>query len=294
MNYFDAHTHTNFSDGNYSAVELIRKASEEGGISHLAITDHNRLLPNIESLRKMFPKIELISGSEISAEYYTSNGERKEIHIVGLFLNHTDELISFLANNTPDIKIRFEAMLEKLSECGVDLRYKTFEGFRSHYYPERKNLGRPQLAAVIARKGYASSAEQAMDIYIGDYGARKAYVPNPYSFANISSVIKNIHEARGVAILAHPLSYNLSENEVINLVMNFKSHNGDGLEVFYARYHEKKKQMLARMADKTNLLYSCASDYHGSRDTDRLDNHFPVEYLEKLREKHNEYAKNHL
>lgn len=290
MDYFDAHVHTSYSDGNYSAVELIRKASEEGGISHLAITDHNRLLTNIESLRKQFPTMELISGAEISAEYYTSNGERKEIHIVGLFLNQTDELISFLANNSPDIKIRFEAMLEKLCECGVDLGYKTYEGFRSHYYPERENLGRPQLAAIIASKGYASSAEEAMDIYLGDHGEKRAYVPNPHHFADIESVINSIHKATGVAILAHPLSYNLSIDKVIALIKTFKSLNGDAMEVFYSRYNEEQRQFLAWLATENNLLFSCASDFHGTHITDHLDNHFPTVYLDKLREKHGEYA----
>ena len=294
MDYFDAHVHTNYSDGDYSVDEVIKMAVDKGGIKHLAITDHNKLLPNLNELRKKNPNLELISGSEISAEYYTSNRERKEIHIVGLFLTHTNELISFLANNTPDIKIRFEAMLEKLNECGVNLGYKTFEGFRSHYYPERENLGRPQLAAIIAKKGYATSVEQAMDFFIGDYGDRLAYVPNPHTFADMASVINIIHKAGGVAILAHPFSYDLSYDEVIALVRHFKAEKGDAIEVFYSRYNREKRQILARIADRKNLLYSCASDFHGNRDTDRLDNHFPVEYLDKLREKHNEYAKKYL
>ena len=96
MDYFDAHIHTSYSDGNYSVDEVIRMAADESGIRHLAITDHNKLLPNLNEIRNKYPNIEIISGSEISAEYYTSNAERKEIHIVGLFLEHTNELISFL------------------------------------------------------------------------------------------------------------------------------------------------------------------------------------------------------
>lgn len=291
MDYFDAHIHTSCSDGNYSVDEVIRMAADEGGIRHLAITDHNKLLPNLNEIRNKYPNIEIISGSEISAEYYTSNAERKEIHIVGLFLEHTNELISFLLENTPDSKIRFEAMLGKLRECGVNLRYRTFDSFRHHYYPERKNLGRPQLADVIAREGYAPSAEAAMDMYIGDYGERRAYIPNPHTFADMRSVINIIHQAGGVAILAHPFSYNLSYDEVVALVRCFKALKGDAIEVYYSSYDIEKRRTLARIADENNLLYSCASDFHGSRVSDRLDNHFPAIYLDKLREKRLEYIK---
>lgn len=291
MDYFDAHIHTSYSDGNYSVDEVIRMAADESGIRHLAITDHNKLLPNLNEIRNKYPNIEIISGSEISAEYYTSNAERKEIHIVGLFLEHTNELISFLLENTPDSKIRFEAMLGKLRECGVNLRYRTFDSFRHHYYPERENLGRPQLAAVIAREGYAPSAEAAMDMYIGDYGERRAYIPNPHTFADMRSVINIIHQAGGVAILAHPFSYNLSYDEVVALVRYFKALKGDAIEVYYSRYDKEKRRTLARIADENNLLYSCASDFHGGRVSDRLDNHFPAIYLDKLRKKRLEYIK---
>lgn len=294
MGYFDAHVHTSHSDGEYSADEVIKMAVDKGDIQHIAITDHNKLLPNLDHLRKKYPSIEIISGSEISAEYYTSEGEKKEIHIIGIFLEHTDELTRFLAKNTPNIKLRFESMLEKLRECGVDLGYNTFEGFRNNYYPERENLGRPQLAAIIASKGYASSEEEAMDIYIGDFGERRAYVPNPHHFADMESVIKNIHKATGVAILAHPLSYNLSTDKVVALIKTFKSLNGDALEVFYSRYDEEKRQLLAWLATKHKLYFSCASDFHGTRITDRLDNHFSTVYLDKLREIHNKYKSKHI
>ena len=82
--YIDLHTHTLLSDGNYSAEELIQMALDNN-ISHLAMTDHNKIHIDIEKLRVRYPDIELISASEISAEYRTSRGERREVHIVGLF-----------------------------------------------------------------------------------------------------------------------------------------------------------------------------------------------------------------
>lgn len=291
MDYFDAHIHTSYSDGNYSVDEVIKMAADEGSIRHLAITDHNKLLPNFNEIRKKYPNIEIISGSEISADYHTAEGEKKEIHIIGLFLEQTNELKDFLAKNTPDNRFRIEAMIKKLAECGVDIRYKTYDEFRKHYFPDRDMIGRPQLAAVIAREGYAPSAELAMDMYIGDYGERLAYVPNPHTFADMKSVINNIHIAEGVAILAHPLSYNLSDDEVIALVKHFKASKGDAMEVYYSRYDKEKRQILARIANENNLLYSCASDFHGNRVSDRLDNHFPAIYLDKLREKRLDYIK---
>ena len=105
-----------------------------------------------------------------------------------------------------------------------------------------------------------------MDMYIGDYGERRAYIPNPHTFADMRSVINIIHQAGGVAILAHPFSYNLSYDEVVALVRYFKALKGDAIEVYYSRYDKEKRRTLARIADENNLLYSCASDFHGGRE----------------------------
>ena len=203
--YIDLHTHTLLSDGSYSPYQLIQMA-RSAKIGHLAITDHNCIFEDLEELRNTFEDIDIISGSEISSKYYTANGEKKEIHIVGVFLEHTNQLKNFLKNNRDDGSTRINEMLLKLSECGVELNCKSFDEFKKMYFPERDNIGRPQLAEIIVKKGFVKTVDEAMDIYIGDYGDKLAYVPSNYNYADMGSVIDIIHKASGVAVLAHPFT----------------------------------------------------------------------------------------
>ena len=282
--YIDLHTHTLLSDGEYSPFELIRMA-QFVNIGHLAITDHNRILENIDNLRNTYSDIEIISGSEISSQYYTANGEKKEIHIVGLFLEHTNQLKHFLKHNRDDGSARITAMLLKLADCGVELNCSSYEELKKIYFPERHNIGRPQLAGLIMKKGFAKTVDEAMDIYIGDYGDRLAYVPSEFNYFDIVTAIDMIHRSSGVAVLAHPLSYKLTHEEVVQLVSYFKNAGGDGIEVLYGSYDNVARSRIEMLAKDFSLLASCGSDYHGNRNTDRMDHCFPDKYLEALRER---------
>ncbi len=288
--YIDLHTHTLLSDGNYSAEQLIQMALDNN-ISHLAMTDHNKVHTDIEKLRVQYPDIELISASEISSKYITSRGEQREVHIVGLFLEQTEYLKSFLRENCDDGKSRVTKILKKLKQQGVDLGCESWEELHDCYFPERKHIGRPQIASVIVKKGYADSVDGAMDTYIGDYGERRAFVQSDHKFADMQSVVEMIHCASGCAVLAHPLSYKLSEDEIIELIKYFKNRGGDAMEVYYRHYSNEDSKKLQMLADQYGFLASCGSDFHGKRSGDRLNHNFPAQYLEALRRKHMEYKK---
>ena len=71
----DLHTHSIYSDGTLTPLELVKTAKEEG-LSAVALTDHNSVkgLSEFMALGKEF-NIETVAGTEITCEY---NG--KEIH----------------------------------------------------------------------------------------------------------------------------------------------------------------------------------------------------------------------
>ena len=81
VRYCDLHTHSCFSDGTCTPVEIIEKAVAMN-LSAVALTDHNTVagLPEFLTAARGNP-IEAIPGVEISTNY----GET-ELHIVGLFL----------------------------------------------------------------------------------------------------------------------------------------------------------------------------------------------------------------
>lgn len=286
MDSIDLHIHSKVSDGYLSPEKLISKAYSEG-IRHIALTDHNRIHTNIEYLRTIYPDMEIISGSEISGEWFTKSGEKKEIHVIGLFLDQTEELKEFLEKNCDNGIERLEQMLKILSDYGINFDgCLTYQHFKSRFFPDRTFIGRVQLAQVAVSEefSYASTVDEFMDEFIGDYGKRRAYVPSNHVFASLQTVVEKIHENSGIAILAHPKSFKLTdENELIEY---FQSIGGDGMECWYSHYSYDECKKLEQISIENGLLPSCASDYHGNRGTDEQLGHYPVKYLEKLRERH--------
>ena len=86
----DLHTHTIYSDGVLTPVELIDRA-HDNGVSVLSIADHDTLgAYEDESTFEQAKKrgIRLIPGVEISAKYRSVG-----IHVLGLFIDHENDAL---------------------------------------------------------------------------------------------------------------------------------------------------------------------------------------------------------
>jgi len=134
---------------------------------------------------------------------------------------------------------------------------------------------------AIARKlvslGIVSDIEKAFDEYIGDFGKRKAYVrPNVSKYIPMDTAIIEIRKAGGIPILCHPYSYNLSEEQVVILIQDFKFLGGMAMEVLYSQYTSEQQEQLKAYANKYRLLPSAASDFHGRGKKGSLDHHFTI------------------
>lgn len=95
----------------------------------------------------------------------------------------------------------------------------------------------------------------------------KSDIVRLFSFRNPKKIIKSIHNANGVAILAHPACYwCLSLNY---LIKNLIKMGLDGLEVYYVynrhrkiiKFHSEKK--IERIAKKYDLISTGGTDEHG-------------------------------
>lgn len=281
--FCDLHVHSNRSDGVLSVEEVIEAAITEH-IGALAITDHNLILQeqDIDSLQKRYPEIELIRGSEISATHLFSSGKRVEIHVIGLFLQG-DVITQFLEQNKSDGRERAEAILAKLKEeCEINLG--SYEDIQAQF--PGKHIARTQIAMALVDYGAVDSVKDAYDIYIGDYGMKKAYADNPYTYASIEDVCNVVNRSKGIAVLAHPLSYGLNEIEMDELLGLFVESGGQAMEVFYGKYTDEEIAGLLGVAYKYNLLVSCASDFHRyDGAAGRLDYHFPFPFYLALKDR---------
>ena len=276
MKAIDLHVHSTYSDGTLTPNELVTRA-KQFGLSSIALTDHDTIEGVEEAVNAGLENdLEIIPGVELSTEYMG-----KEIHIVGLFIDYTDENFKKELENLRNTRDNRNILLcKRFKDAGFDISYEEM----LELYPDAV-LTRAHFADILMKKGYVKSRNEAFDRYIGDrcpfYIKREKMEP--------ATAIELIHNVSGVAILAHPVLYHLGK-EQMNKLMDYLCANGiDGLEAIYSTYTLGDELEMKRIAKEHNLLISGGSDYHGGNKPDieigkgRGKLFVPYEILEKLR-----------
>ena len=113
MNKIDLHVHTNASDGEYSATEVIKKAIKNN-IDTIAITDHDTIKGLIQMddssyIKKVIElgKIEIINGIELSAVPVNKPKKKGEqFHILGLGINPYNKKLNERLENGEVITVK--------------------------------------------------------------------------------------------------------------------------------------------------------------------------------------------
>lgn len=245
--YIDLHAHTTCSDGQLTPQALIELA-EKVGLSTLAITDHD-VVDGINVAIEHATKLEVISGVELSAIEGSS-----DIHILGYFINpsHPDlqvHLTEFRAHRYE----RARLIVEKLNELGINL---SFESVLACRHDEQTSIGRPHIARALLDGGHVKSLQLAFTLYLGNRA--QAYVPK--SKISVEEAIQIIHDAGGLAVMAHPGSTKRDE-----LIPQFAEAGLAGLEVYHPEHNEIAQRYYRQLAEKNNLVTTGGSDFHGIR-----------------------------
>ena len=256
----DLHTHTTFSDGSLSPEELLRIAREIG-LKALAITDHDTV-EALQSALKLAPQygIEIIPAIELGTHV---NGT--ELHFLGYLIDiDSDTLSHYLEEIRITRRNRAVAILKKLSAYGLHLRLE--EVLRR---AGSGSIGRPHIAAAMVENGLVSSFQEAFDLWIGD--GKPAHVNKGQH--SPEELIHLIHEADGIAILAHP-GNRVSQS----LIRRFIRAGLDGIELIHPSHDDQNQQMLKEIARKYGLLMTGGSDFHGFRGHQNVFGNFIIPY----------------
>ena len=246
----DMHMHTYFSDGTMSPEEIVQKAKmREVGI--LAITDHNKL-ESWEELQKAAAKegIIPIRGVEINAAY-----KDKVLHLLAYgFEDHT-KLFELIDLADREMQRMSDDLIVNLSK--IDERV-SLEDFNAYEYDRRKG-GWKGLHYLLER-GLTTKLFEGFRFY-REYGCD---FPE-YHFPAIEELCKNIKEAGGYSVLAHPMSYfkELNEEELIAVLEDLRSKGLTGIECYYPTHSEKMTQTCVDFCKKYNMLITTGSDEHG-------------------------------
>lgn len=81
-----------------------------------------------------------------------------------------------------------------------------------------------------------------------------------------AAAIDLLHEAGGIAVLAHPLAPDLGfeAGDLEAEVAALQEAGLDGIEAYYGDYPQDTQEMLAALADRRGLLASAGSDFHAA------------------------------
>jgi 3',5'-nucleoside bisphosphate phosphatase len=240
----DLHVHTTHSDGGCSPCEVVVAAARVG-LAGLAITDHD----TVSALPIARPEaarwgIELVSGVELTCQH-----AGREIHILGYFIEEDDpallDSMALLQNGRAQ---RIEAMVERLCMLGLRIDLKAVR----QVFP-RAILGRRHLADYLTRTNQVPSNREVFARFLGD--GCPACVDKPR--LESAQTIRLIHQAGGVAALAHP-----PHDLKASLFHALASEGLDALEVDGPGFSREKSHRMRNWADQLGLVGIAGSDFH--------------------------------
>lgn len=275
--FTDLHLHTTRSDGSRTPQQLIQMA-KEAGIRILALTDHNVLSLTTEQLSiSGDDDIILLPGVEMSCVHTLSTQKKVELHIVILNYDTPAPALQKVAesNRIFDRKTYIDAILDALRKNSIDLG--TYESLCARY-SETKRIGRMSIATEMVARGFVKNIDEAFEVYIGAFGKKLAYIPNPIQYVNLETVVKAALADHGIPVLAHLFYYStLNEFERDEVLRVFRELSGPigAIETQYAKYTTQQRKELQEIAQKYDLGESAGSDYHGQDPRDNLCHHFP-------------------
>ena len=277
----DLHVHSNRSDGSFTPTQLVDYACEKG-LAAFALTDHDTIdgLEEAERYADMLRRDragdaageegqnaapwakrlindsgaavpEVIPGIEFSTEY-----QGHDIHVLGLYIDyHYSAFVQKLRDFVDSRTLRNRKMCRLLTEAGLPVAYEALLA----EFPDAV-ITRAHYAKYMLNHGYVKSMSDAFDRYIGDHCP--CFVPREK--VTPVDAVKLILSAGGIPILAHPVLYHMSDENLDTLTVLLAEAGLVALEAIYSTYTAFDERKMRALARKYNLLVSGGSDFHGA------------------------------
>jgi predicted metal-dependent phosphoesterase TrpH len=237
-------SHSTVSDGQLEPAGVVEEAAK-AGVKTLALTDHDAIAGVAEAQRAAERLgIELVPAIEMSCVHRYA----EDLHICGYWI----DLGSIAAACE-------RAQHERVTRAGEIVENLRREGFDIHLEDavreagDALSIGRPHIAR-------AAGAGENMGPFFEEYlvpGA-KAFVPRRWPTAE--EAVEVIHDAGGVAVVAHPY-WDISEPEKVEELI--RALGVDGVEAYYPSHSREQTEHLLSLCDELGLVPTGSSDYHG-------------------------------
>ena len=249
--YASLHAHSTHSDGVYTPAELVKIAKDEG-YKAMAVTDHDTVTANAE-LKEECEKagLEAIFGCEFST---TSTTTGLSYHITAF---HFDPTYPPMKKYLEDLSEKETHQTRELFKRGVEIGY--IKGITWEEVLEY-NKGitwfcNEQVFRAMKAKGIATDLDypEFFDVCFGDH---RDEVPEYCSFKSTEEVIKLVHEAGGIACVAHPRGQLHTVPQLVEMGI-------DGIEVWHSMLDIKARREALTLAEKYDLFVSGGADHEG-------------------------------
>ena len=243
----DLHTHTTASDGRCTPEELVARA-RAATVDVFSVTDHDTVsgCGAVESECRA-AGIEFVPGIEITAIL-----DGVDVHVLGYFIDvRSESLLAFLTDQRLLRIQRIREIAARLVTYGIDLDVDAI--LKPGLEDSRRAVGRPWVARALVEAGHVRTTGEAFDRWLAS--GRPAFVPRVA--ASAEQVFARIHDAGGIASLAHPALLGRDDS-----IARFASAGLDALEAYHSRHDTSDTERYLMLAAGLGLAVSGGSDYH--------------------------------
>lgn len=248
MEKIDLHLHTNVSDGDLSAEELIKR-SISVGCSKIAITDHDKI-DDYSKLSQLYD-VHIINGIEF-------NCLTKGMHILGYGIENIDNVKNIMNNLEKENERVCFQVIDALYQYGYDISVENVLDYMYRIGFKVDTLNKKHIVKYLIYKEYVRNVLEAYDHLIG-VGTKFYYPIRKLSKEEIINIIKT---NGGVSVLAHPSTLKLKEKQLEEEVRTLINLGLDGMEIKNRSITNAQSIIYENMANKLNLIKTVGSDFH--------------------------------
>ena len=247
----DLHCHSLFSDGTDTPEALAIRADALGLVA-LALTDHDTLegLPRFLAMQAT-TRTRLLPGIELSCRFMG-----RELHVLGLMFNPQDKTFQSRIQEVRNRRHqRNDALVARLQALGISIRLEDVQACAP-----TDLVSRTHFAKVLAALRVVPTAQEAHRKLIGEGG--QAFVP--FQELAPTEAAQWIHEAGGLAIVAHPGRFARGRFIWDQAMADLRDMGMDGLEAYYSEYSPTEQRRFIQLANQLGMVACGGSDYHGA------------------------------
>ena len=241
----DLQSHSIYSDGELPPAEVVAAAAD-AAITTMALSDHDAVDGIDEASRAAAERdLALVPAAEISCIHEAID----DLHMLGYWID-VAAMAPVCERAQQERVARAQEIVARLNSLDVPVRFEDAIAAAG----DASSVGRPHIAKA------AGVTPEQMSPFFEEYlvPGSKAFVSRRWPIA--AEAVDLIHQAGGVAVLAHPF-WDLDATASVAALID--DLDLDGVEVFYPAHTREQTAFLLETCSDRGLAATGSSDFHG-------------------------------